>query len=408
MCTAWSAQAEQALTTAFRTNAELDDARCTELAEQTGIDPDFVRAWFHGRQSALREASQTAGRPNSNGSPDRRSQTEPKIAKRINLTQKQISVLVAAFDREPHPDVEQRLQLSTQLGMTPRCVQVWFQNRRQRSKFKTDTHAENSRSSQWQLTPWQFHGHRPSPIMSSNPVPGMTGGMPRQAPPSQPSPQPPRMPSMPTLSATTPPPLAAATVSNAATPELKTGLPTGPPAGVPIGVPVEPHARHPAMFPGGAKSTWKPMHLIGPRGVVKPAAPQWRPLANPHAAVRWASQPAHPSMPAPIAAPAPRAPVMAPTPAPTPAPAPALVAAAAPAPTPEPVPAAALSVRATTPTAASPKEAKAYLSPAKAPKLAHKMAQKLAQNATRPPAVRESPTDALLLLACAVGPNAQG
>ena len=151
MATTWSTAAEQALTTAFRISPQLDAERCAVLAAQSGTSPDTVRAWFQGRQSALQEAAQTPARPHLVGSMGHAA--DSKITKRINLTQKQISILVAAFEREPHPDVEQRLKLSMHLGMSARCVQVWFQNRRQRSKFKSDTQAEHSRSSQWQLTP---------------------------------------------------------------------------------------------------------------------------------------------------------------------------------------------------------------------------------------------------------------
>ncbi|TNY17811.1 homeobox domain-containing protein, partial [Rhodotorula diobovata] len=46
----------------------------------------------------------------------------------------QLRVLEYHFDRNPKPDVSLRRALSEQLDMTPREVQVWFQNRRAKVK----------------------------------------------------------------------------------------------------------------------------------------------------------------------------------------------------------------------------------------------------------------------------------
>jgi len=43
-------------------------------------------------------------------------------------------VLIDSFEQEPLPNFAQRQTLSQRLGMTPRSVQIWFQNRRQRLK----------------------------------------------------------------------------------------------------------------------------------------------------------------------------------------------------------------------------------------------------------------------------------
>ena len=45
-----------------------------------------------------------------------------------------MSVLAAAFVANPMPDTFKRQVLATHLGLSPRCVHVWFQNRRQRLK----------------------------------------------------------------------------------------------------------------------------------------------------------------------------------------------------------------------------------------------------------------------------------
>ena len=39
-----------------------------------------------------------------------------------------------SFEEEPLPNFDQRQALAKMLGMTPRSVQIWFQNRRQRLK----------------------------------------------------------------------------------------------------------------------------------------------------------------------------------------------------------------------------------------------------------------------------------
>jgi hypothetical protein len=355
MATTWSTAAEQALTTAFRISPQLDAERCAVLAAQSGTSPDTVRAWFQGRQSALQEAAQTPARPHLVGSMGHAA--DSKITKRINLTQKQISILVAAFEREPHPDVEQRLKLSMHLGMSARCVQVWFQNRRQRSKFKSDTQAEHSRSSQWQLTPWQFHGHRPPPI-PQQPLTPPARPSPSHAPPES-APQqiwerPRAQPAHGNYSGP-PPPYAVAWPPTAAA------------------VPVAPFRERPPIASAAkaehAKSTWKPMHVIGPGGARRPVGP------FPGAASR-----------SPLMRP------MAPTAAPRPGPGPARVSALAPASVPALVAAAALRVHAS---AVGEAPAAAPVSvPARAPVVIAR---------PPPPSNSEAPGDGLaLLLACAV------
>jgi len=54
--------------------------------------------------------------------------------KRCKISHEQLSVLIKSFDEEPLPNFDQRQSLAKLLGMTPRSVQIWFQNRRQRLK----------------------------------------------------------------------------------------------------------------------------------------------------------------------------------------------------------------------------------------------------------------------------------
>ena len=61
-------------------------------------------------------------------------------SKRIKLSDNQLTVLTAAFDENQMPDAAKRQDLATQLGLTTRCVHVWFQNRRQRSRRPIQAH----------------------------------------------------------------------------------------------------------------------------------------------------------------------------------------------------------------------------------------------------------------------------
>jgi len=62
---------------------------------------------------------------------------EPPVAarpKRCKISREQLDVLVKSFEEEPLPNFDQRQAMAKHLGMTPRSVQIWFQNRRQRLK----------------------------------------------------------------------------------------------------------------------------------------------------------------------------------------------------------------------------------------------------------------------------------
>ncbi|KAF9584275.1 hypothetical protein BGW38_007001 [Lunasporangiospora selenospora] len=59
-------------------------------------------------------------------------------AKRKRANADQLSVLNAAFERSYFPSTEERLRLSKQTKMCPRTVQIWFQNKRQSIKARTE------------------------------------------------------------------------------------------------------------------------------------------------------------------------------------------------------------------------------------------------------------------------------
>lgn len=48
--------------------------------------------------------------------------------KRCKISREQLAVLISSFEEEPLPNFDQRQALAKALGMTPRSVQIWFQN----------------------------------------------------------------------------------------------------------------------------------------------------------------------------------------------------------------------------------------------------------------------------------------
>jgi len=62
--------------------------------------------------------------------------TSSHIKKRRRLLPEETSCLVAAFERSQKPGQEVRDQLAARLRMSPRAIQIWFQNRR--AKVKRD------------------------------------------------------------------------------------------------------------------------------------------------------------------------------------------------------------------------------------------------------------------------------
>lgn len=54
--------------------------------------------------------------------------------KRKRASPYQMAVLRQHFLKDPFPSTETRQMLASKLGMTPRSVQIWFQNQRQHTK----------------------------------------------------------------------------------------------------------------------------------------------------------------------------------------------------------------------------------------------------------------------------------
>ncbi|KAI8334402.1 hypothetical protein BC941DRAFT_356890 [Chlamydoabsidia padenii] len=57
-------------------------------------------------------------------------------SKRRRASHKQLQVLNRVFQHTSFPSTQVRAQLGRQLGMSPRTVQIWFQNRRQAVRTK--------------------------------------------------------------------------------------------------------------------------------------------------------------------------------------------------------------------------------------------------------------------------------
>ncbi|KAJ3127940.1 hypothetical protein HK101_005494, partial [Irineochytrium annulatum] len=53
---------------------------------------------------------------------------------KCKTTNEQVAILWAAFEKDMRPSKEVREELALKLGMSPRAVQVWFQNRRAKHK----------------------------------------------------------------------------------------------------------------------------------------------------------------------------------------------------------------------------------------------------------------------------------
>ncbi|GLJ46618.1 hypothetical protein SUGI_0982270 [Cryptomeria japonica] len=70
-------------------------------------------------------------------------QQHPRKKRYHRHTARQIQELEAMFKECPHPDEKQRLQLSKDLGLEPRQVKFWFQNRRTQMKAQHER-ADNS------------------------------------------------------------------------------------------------------------------------------------------------------------------------------------------------------------------------------------------------------------------------
>ncbi|KAJ1653657.1 hypothetical protein IWQ61_006268 [Dispira simplex] len=104
-----------------------------------------------------------------------------QVKKRKRLTPDRLALLVSVFQQEQKPNADKRRQLSEQTGMTPREVQVWFQNRR--AKYKRERAIEDKRGPMGT----SHSTDTPSPPATDNqgnPVPNQTQLQPSAAVPT--------------------------------------------------------------------------------------------------------------------------------------------------------------------------------------------------------------------------------
>jgi len=106
------------------TEADMVDEGDEQNNEQPGSPSSEHNSW---------SSAETVPAPPP-GSPGDGADGGQRRPKRCKISREQLSILIKSFDDEPLPNFDQRQALAKILGMTPRSVQIWFQNRRQRLK----------------------------------------------------------------------------------------------------------------------------------------------------------------------------------------------------------------------------------------------------------------------------------
>ncbi|GFZ08055.1 HD-ZIP IV family of homeobox-leucine zipper protein with lipid-binding START domain-containing protein [Actinidia rufa] len=97
----------------------------------------------HARSRSVEEDFDGDGENDGDEDGDGDKNKKKKRKKYHRHTAEQIREMEALFKESPHPDEKQRQQLSKQLGLAPRQVKFWFQNRRTQIKAIQERH-ENS------------------------------------------------------------------------------------------------------------------------------------------------------------------------------------------------------------------------------------------------------------------------
>ncbi|KAI8369962.1 Homeodomain-like protein [Blakeslea trispora] len=102
--------------------------------------------FFHRRRQSISSSSSSSSCSSPVSSYEKYLSTTPIKAKRRRASTKQLDVLNKVFEKTFFPSTQLRAELGRQLGMSPRTVQIWFQNRRQaiRTKERTISSRESS------------------------------------------------------------------------------------------------------------------------------------------------------------------------------------------------------------------------------------------------------------------------
>ncbi|GAA6010379.1 hypothetical protein JCM11491_006295 [Sporobolomyces phaffii] len=128
-----------------------------------------------GFESQSRESSASSTRGSEGSNVKTEADYDPfRIKHRRRTSPPQLKILEHHFELNPKPDVTVRKSLAEQLDMTPREVQVWFQNRRAKvKKLKERADRETASSSRDRNSPPSTHyDQSPNPLAASElPIP---------------------------------------------------------------------------------------------------------------------------------------------------------------------------------------------------------------------------------------------
>lgn len=113
----------------------------------------------------------------------------PLKAKRKRASPAQLSVLNHVFSQTYFPSTELRIELGKQLGMSPRAVQIWFQNKRQSLRTRERQQQERKHvmasSSSPMSSPSSINGNKHH-YMQQHHYPYYTNALPPISPPLSP------------------------------------------------------------------------------------------------------------------------------------------------------------------------------------------------------------------------------
>ncbi|KAF6148540.1 hypothetical protein GIB67_042499 [Kingdonia uniflora] len=91
-----------------------------------------------GKEEAVDSGSGSGHVEGASGGEQENDQPNAKKKRYHRHTARQIQAMEAMFMEYPHPDDKQRMRLSQELGLKPRQVKFWFQNRRTQNKAHQD------------------------------------------------------------------------------------------------------------------------------------------------------------------------------------------------------------------------------------------------------------------------------